>query len=408
MTEFNAELAWIDAQDAALRDRLIQWALINSGSHHLEGLAKQCDALEEAFAPLGGAMQRRRLAPQKIVDEAGNVTQQPLGEALWIAKRPEAARQVCLCIHMDTVYGPDHPFQTVEQLSDDRLRGPGVADAKGGLLVMLTALQALERSPFAQHIGWQVLINPDEEIGSPGSDPLIRKAAQGCDVGLVFEPALPDGSLIASRKGSGNYTVVVRGRSAHAGRDFDKGRNAVTAMAELVTALSALSGARPGLTVNVANVRGGGPSNIVPDLAIVRFNVRLWQREDQAYIEDEIARLVRRCGERDGITAALHGGFTAPPKPLDDATERLLEAIGRCGSDLGMSLRWRESGGVCDGNRLAAAGLPTVDTLGVVGGAIHSSDEYVLLDSITQRAKLTALLLLRFAAGRIDWPKRTL
>ena len=406
MPSFTAELQWIESQHAGMRDLLIRWSLINSGSHNLPGLARQLEELEHAFAPLGGQAQRRTLAPQTVVNKWGQVTIQPLGEALLIAKRPHAPHQVLLGIHMDTVYGVDHPFQTVTRIDKDRLVGPGVADAKGGLVVMLTALTALERSPFAQQLGWQVFINPDEELGSPGSDVLLRHYATQCDLGLLYEPALPDGKLIAARKGSGNFTVVVRGRAAHAGRDFEHGRNAVTALAQIVTDMNALSATRPGLTVNIANVRGGGPSNIVPDLAIARFNVRLWRPDDQQYVESELARIVDKANQREGFTAQLHGSFTAPPKPFDPATSRLLDIIARCGRELDIPVQWQDSGGVCDGNRLAAAGLPTVDTLGVVGGAIHSSHEYVQLSSLTQRARLSAGLLLKLAAQEVDWPAK--
>lgn len=407
MSAFRSELEWIRAQHDELCQLLVRWARINTGTYHLAGLARQLEELEHAFALLEGRMERRTLPPQRQINDAGEVVEQPVGEALWIGKRLDAPRQVLLSIHMDTVFGPDHPFQDVRELDGGRLQGPGVADAKGGLLVMLTALRALERSDVARHIGWQVVINPDEEIGSPGSNDLLRQCAQQCDLGLVFEPALPDGNLVAARKGSGNFTVVVRGRSAHAGRDFFHGRNAVAALATLVTAMSDLTGARPGLTVNIARIHGGGPSNMVPDLAVAHLNVRLWQPVDQRFIEEELSALVEKVNTREGFSAVLHGGFTAPPKPLDAATEKLLNMVGECGRELGMVLRWQESGGVCDGNRLAAAGLPTVDTLGVVGGAIHSSREYVELPSITQRAALTALLLLKLAAGELDWPKKS-
>ena len=303
---------------------------------------------------------------------------------------------------MDTVYGPEHPFQTVRQVDGNTINGPGVADAKGGLCVMLIALEALERSPFADQIGWEVLINSDEEIGSPGSGPLLKQCAQRNQIGLLFEPALPDGALVGERKGSGNFDAIIRGRSAHAGRDFHHGRNAMHAAAALVVALDELNRTMPGVTVNVGRIDGGGPSNVVPDLAVVRFNCRIPTPHFQARLEGELKRIVEEIDQRDGINVELIGGFRSPPKIVDPPTQKLFDQVADCGRELGLSLTWRSSGGVSDGNKLAAAGLPVIDTLGPRGGNLHSTEEFLLLDSLTERAKLTALLLMKLGAGEIQ------
>ena len=163
----------------------------------------------------------------------------------------------------------------MHRLDDNRIQGPGVTDAKGGLLVMLKALEAFERSPWANELGWEALINPDEEIGSPGSKLLLEKAARTNDIGLVFEPSLSDGNLVGSRRGSGNFVVMVKGRAAHAGREPHIGRNAINALAEFVVQLNSLPPGALGLTLNVGYIEGGGPVNVVPDRAICKFNVRV-------------------------------------------------------------------------------------------------------------------------------------
>jgi len=229
---------------------------------------------------------------------------------------------------------------------------------------MLLALEALERSDVADFIGWEVLINPDEELGSPGSTPLLAQCAKRNDIGFLFEPTLADGSLASQRKGSGNFAIVVRGRAAHAGREFHVGRNAITAMADLITQLDALNGWFEGLTINVAQVEGGGQMNMVPDLAICRLNVRYVDVQQETVVQSKIEEIVGEIDKRSGIGAALHGGFTAPPKPFDEPTGQLLEHVADCGRELGIDVTWRSTGGVCDGNRLAAAGLPNVDTMG--------------------------------------------
>jgi len=377
--------AWIDSQSDRMCGLVTQWANINSYSHNLVGLAELSDLLKSQWSALG-EVEELPIGPDESIDSAGNVVHRPLGKALRIIKRPDAPLRVFLCIHMDTVYPPDSLFQRVERLDGNRLRGPGVCDAKGGLAVMLVAVEAIEKSPWADRIGWEVLINPDEEIGSPGSSPLFEEAAKRNHVGLLFEPALPDGSLVAERGGSGNYTLVVYGRSAHAGREPHLGRNAIALMAECAVKLSALTSA--GITVNVGHVEGGGPVNVVPALAICRFNVRAKTPADKQRLEAAIQQIVSEANQRDGFRVSLHGGFHRPPKPATQASQRLQQLVEQCAAELHIPVSWRSSGGVSDGNQLAAAGLPNLDSLGPRGDKIHSHEEYVLLDSLTERAKL--------------------
>jgi glutamate carboxypeptidase len=395
----SAILDWIDAQADSMKTRLIEWANLNTGSTNLPGLDRFRAILRREFESMGAQVSEIELKPLESIDGRGEKIHTPLGKALSAIKNPPAPLRVFLCIHMDTVYPADHAFQTCTPIDANTLQGPGVADAKGGLLVMLTALRALERSPLANKIGWEVLINPDEEIGSLGSLPLLTAAAGRNRIGLLFEPAMPDGALVDQRKGSGNFSVVVRGRAAHAGRDFSAGRNAIVAAAALCVELNELNHHFAGITLNVGKIEGGGPCNVVPDLAVVRFNVRVSQPGDQERIVAEVERIVSRCNSREGISAELHGQFTSPPKIADAPSRALMDFIGRCGTELNLPIHWRSSGGVCDGNKLAAAGLPNVDTLGPVGGDLHSPREYVRLDSLAQRAKLTALALLQLAGG---------
>ncbi|MEX0745061.1 MAG: hydrolase [Phycisphaeraceae bacterium] len=389
-------IRWIDTQAQRAQRLLIRWANINSGSTHLAGLARMADELEKHFGKLA-IVRRHNLPVHRVVDAVGNVTRQPLGQALSLIKRPRARRRALLVIHMDTVYPATARFQKCDAVRGQRLRGPGVVDAKGGLLVMLLALEALERSAIGNKLGWQVIVNPDEELGSPGSSSLLTRAARRCDAGLVFESCMPDGALVSHRKGSGNFALVVRGRAAHAGRDFDKGRNAVAAAARAAQALDKMTHARHGITVNVARIDGGSPLNQVPDVAVVQFNVRYTDPKHEGDLRTKFDTLIDDINAREGYRATLHGGFGAPPKPTNDAIEAMLAHVRACGRALGMAITTRPTGGVCDGNRLVAAGLPTLDTLGPQGGHLHSEQEYVVLPSIVQRAKLTALLLHRLA-----------
>jgi glutamate carboxypeptidase len=394
-------LAPIDAQAEERAELLRRWAEINSGTHNLPGLARMEAELVDAFDELGASRTSVPLPLATTIDSAGHVAHAPLGNALLFSTRPHAPLRVLLNIHYDTVYEPDHPFQRVTPAGADELRGPGVVDAKGGIIVMLAALDAFEQSGVAKNIGWTVLLNPDEEIGSPGSANLLAELAKQHHVGLVFEPSFADGMLVDARKGSGTITAVVRGRAAHAGRDFDKGRSAVHGLAHLITRLEHPPA---GITINCGKIEGGGAVNIVPDLAIGRFNVRAETLDQQRTVEQLFADAKAQVEQRDGIKVELHGGFNSPPKPLDARSAKLLDHIKSCGRELGMTLTSRPSGGTCDGNKLAAAGLPVIDSLGPVGGELHSDREYVVLSSLAERAKLTALLMIKLASGELTPP----
>ena len=405
MNRYKPYLDWIRSRHATMVQQLLDWSHINSGSLNLTGLEVMRATLMDAFAILDGEMEEIELAPMVTVDATGNRAEIPLGKALRIVKRPDAPHRVLLSGHMDTVFGADHPFQQTEWLDDNTLNGPGVADLKGGLVVMLSVLRALERSPYAETIGWEVLINPDEEIGSPGSAPLLAESARRNHLGLIYEPALADGTLAGARKGSGNFTVVVRGRAAHAGREHHRGLNAIAALADVIGAVNALNGQRPGVTVNPAQIEGGGALNIVPDLAICRFNVRVADARERAWVEQELERIAAAVDDREGFSLRMHGGFGRPPKALSAENLALFQKLADCGTELGIPVSWKPTGGCCDGNNLAAAGLPNVDTLGVRGGDIHSAKEFVLLDSLTERACLSTLFLLRLGAGELQVPR---
>lgn len=403
-TDFTPWLTWLDAQYEDMLSKTIALAEINSGTLNAAGVNRVRQLLTDYCQPLGGEAEVVPVKPYERLNRNGEIERFALGDALRIRKRPDAPLQIFFCGHMDTVFGTDHPFQQVRWLDDETLNGPGVADLKGGLLVMIKALQVLESSPWAERIGWEILFNPDEEIGSPGSAELIADAASRVHLGMIYEPCFADGNLAGERKGSGNFSVRVRGKAAHAGREHHLGRNAVRAMCDFIAALDDLNGQRDGVTVNPGFIEGGGAVNIVPDLCIARFNIRLAQPQDEAWCLTQIDALLAEINRRDGIEIELFGGFGRKPKVLSHANRRLFELARECGQHLGMTLDWLPTGGCCDGNNLAAAGIPNIDTLGVQGGLIHSSDEYLKVKSLTERAKLSALILMKLAASEdLSW-----
>lgn len=383
------------ARSAPMLDRVLQWAPVNSGSRNLSGLGTMASLLADSFAALPGDVILINPDPVDSVAPDGQIASVQHGHHLLATVRPEAPTQILLTGHMDTVFGSDHPFQDLTWLDDTTLNGPGVADMKGGIAVALAALEAVEASPLANRLGYQVMINSDEEVGSLSSAALIARVAGGKTAALTYEPALPDGTLAGARAGSGNFSIVLTGRSAHAGRNPEDGRNALVAAADLAVRLKAAHA--PGLKVNPAKIEGGGPNNVVPDHALLRVNFRPATPVDQAEARALLDRLAATIAAKHQVDVRIHGGFNRPPKPIDPAAQRLFELVKTAGADLGVDVAWKSTGGVCDGNNIAACGVPVVDTMGVRGGAIHSADEFLLVDSLAERAALSALTLLRIA-----------
>jgi len=377
-------------------EQVLDWSAVNSGSRNLAGLERMAGLLADAFSALPGEVKLAEPAKVDTVDSNGRTAVVEHGRHLHLKVRPEAPVQLLLTGHMDTVYGVDHDFQETRWIGDGVLNGPGVADMKGGLAVMLAALKAVEQSAAARHLGYEVLIDSDEEVGSPSSAALIAQAADGKRAALTYEPAaLPDGTLAGARPGSGNFSFVVRGKSAHAGRNPEDGRNAVVAASEL--ALRLAMSKTPGLSINPAKIDGGGPNNVVPDLAILRVNLRPRTTDDQEIAARLIAKALDETAAAHEVFIEAHGGFGRPPKPLTEEAEALFKLVREAGADLGQDIGWQPSGGVCDGNNIAACGVPVVDTMGVRGGKIHNMEEYLIVESLAERAALSALTILRLA-----------
>ncbi len=371
------------------------WAGINSGSNNLKGLATTASLLGDAFRSLHGEVELIEPDPVDRVLPDGQIFAVQNGRHLVATVRPDAPVQLLFTGHMDTVFDADHPFQEQKWLEEGVLNGPGVADMKGGISVMLAALLAAETAEGFSNIGYQLMINSDEEVGSLSSASLIKRLAKGKTAALTYEPALPDGTLAGARAGSGNFSISITGKSAHAGRNPQEGRNALLAAADLALRLKALT--REGLSVNPAKIDGGSPNNVVPDHAVLRVNMRPHQPELEAFAHNEIKALVAAIEQEHEVKAHLHGGFARPPKPIDAGAQKLFNLVKQCGEELGLPIAWKSTGGVCDGNNIAACGVPVVDTMGVRGGNIHSADEFLITESLAERAQLSALTILRIA-----------
>ena len=372
-------LDWLDTQADSLLGTVIDWASINSGSGNAQGLNDVANRISQLFDSLRPDEFEREI----ITLDSGEP--RPL---LVFKKRSRLPKQVLLFGHFDTVYGPENPFQKVQVEEGNRLHGPGVCDMKGGLAILFDALQAFEQSVEKKHFGWTIALNSDEEIGSPASGMELIRIAKGHVCGFGFEPALANGGIATERKGSGVFTLRFHGKAAHSGRNPRDGRNALIPLAKFVLFCDELNRQQQAIYLNPAVVQSGSSYNVVPDLATCVTNVRTTTLDDEQrtlkYLQDFAADLHSQRAFRVDID----GKFTAPPKPCTAAIQQLVSLAQEAAKEIGISLPTGSTGGTCDGNRLAVAGLPNVDNLGARGGSIHSPEEFIYIDSLVERAKL--------------------
>jgi len=306
-------------------------------------------------------------------------------------ERNQKSRFQLLVGHCDTVW----PVGTVREMpvrvEGETLRGPGVFDMKGGLVQMLFALRALKDLSLQPPVDCVVVINSDEEIGSPDSTPLIRRLARCAVRAFILEPAFGRaGKLKTARKASGSFTITVKGRAAHAGVNPEEGASAILEMSHQIQRLFALNDAARGITVNVGTIDGGLRSNVVAAEVRAAVDVRVRTHQDAVEVEAAIRNLRPVNPE---TTIQVEGGIEQPPMeplPRNQALWRLAQDLGR---SLGMELDQAAVGGASDGNTTSQY-TATLDGLGAVGDGAHAAHEQVLIPQMVERCALLALLLL--------------
>ncbi len=390
----------LPARRAELAALLERWANINSGSSHGAGLARMAAELRTVFAAAFPAARFEELA----ADAPGH--NPPGAKALRFTLRPEAPLRVFLCGHYDTVYGAEDPFQVCRWLDADTLNGPGVTDMKGGLVVLLAALQAFEQTPHATGLGWEVLLTPDEETGSHGTRALFAEAAGRNHFGFIFEPARPNGDIVHSRKGTGGAVATCHGRAGHAAKVPSDGRNAIVGLSAFLLAAAKIPSELPGVLVNVANIRGGGAAtNVVPDLASAEIDLRITRATDRDLLFTRLEALAREASAAHAVKIELKLWLNRPPKEHHPVEARLFPEFQRAATDVGLPpFNGVHTGGASDGNFLGAAGLPCFDGIGPEGDHLHSAREYCRIPTLAPRAQNVALFLHRLTSGEIRLP----
>ncbi|UCE85544.1 MAG: M20 family metallopeptidase [Deltaproteobacteria bacterium] len=394
-TERSIRDALFARRDAML-ETLAAWVDLNTGSRNRSGLQAFAGQLASRLERLGFEV---ALTDGALLELPGSEPFRtgPLVVAERAAGDPDAPRFL-LQGHLDTVFEPVSPFQAFERAPDGRTAtGPGVTDMKGGLVVLFFALELLRERGELDAAAWTVLLNSDEELGSLGSRRRIEEAARSATYGFVFEAAHQGSAMVRSRRGLGQFHLAVRGVAAHAGSAHEQGRSAIRELAEKVLRIEALTDYARGITLNVGTIEGGAKRNIVPERASAWVDLRY---DDVASGEAMRRRIEAIAGETfvEGTETRVWGTLHRPPKPRSDATERLLALHAQAARDLGVeSPEPLHAGGGTDGSLMQAVGLPTLDTMGVVGGHAHTDREFVELASLPERAALAAIYLRRLA-----------
>jgi glutamate carboxypeptidase len=365
---------------------LEQMVNVDCGSYTRAGVDRIADLCEQRFTAGGWMVERRPHVPDDGGEQLGDLVVGRLDGA--------GGPDVMLLGHMDTVFDEGTVAARPFVIEGTTAKGPGVSDMKGGLLTGFFAIEILRSSGFDRFGRITFVCNPDEEIGSPFSGPVIRQLAPQHDAALVLEGARENGDIVSARKGITDYVLTVNGRAAHAGVEPEKGRNALLQAAHTIIALQGLNGRWPGVTVNVGVARGGTRTNVVPERCELHVDLR---SPHEATLDEADAEVRRICGETvvpDVIIAVEANGWHRPMEKGEGA-ERLVGIAKGVASELGFDLRDAATGGASDANTTSAAGTPTIDGLGPIGGDDHAPGEWLDLESVPARIALLAGIVSR-------------
>ncbi len=388
------------AQDVAARGErmlrdLTQLVAIPTGHGSRRGLEATRLWMSARLSALGAKMTRHEGAGRPDWLREPSVEGADTGDLICADRLGSAASaRILLSGHIDTVHDPLGSFQTLSDEVDGIRRGPGCADMKGGLVVALTALESLHA--LEVDVRWSFVLNADEESGSFSSCAHLQRLASAHDIGLVLEPASDKGEFVTARAGSAQFRLDAFGRAAHAGRDAALGVSAVGALCKAITQLLEVSDPSVGRTVNIGPLQGGEATNIVPDHAVAWGNARYLSDEQRDEIDRALSE-VSNAPEGSLPRIRVRTIHNRPRKPATKGVQEIAVIACAVAADCGVPAGTTSTGGVSDANVLQAAGLACLDGLGVRGGNLHRSDEFVVTASLVERATLLALLMHRLS-----------
>ena len=366
-----------------LIERLVN---IDSGSTNKAGVDRVGKILIEEYKQMGFEIEI------KENDEYGNNI---------LIKHKEAINpEILLIAHMDTVYpigtAAERPFTIKNGLA----YGPGVADMKASQVTLLYAMKYLHEKNEDILKNVIIILNGDEEVGSPTSRELIEEVSKNVKYALVMEPARKDGSVVSSRRGGGRYILHVHGKSAHSGVAPEEGRSAIEELAYKTIKLNHLTDHEQGISVSVGIVEGGDAVNMIPDSATGYVDVRVCSEEQSLEIAKKIGEI---CSVPDvpGTTIQLEGGITRPPMELDKKNQMLLDIVKEVGNSFGLIVKDSHTGGGSDASFPSHLGVATIDGVGPIGGKLHNEGEYLEIDSLTERCFLLAETVARLSKPKV-------
>ncbi len=360
---------------------------------HTPGILKDIERLVRLESP---SYDRERINRVQDVNQEwfgplGHVDRKPteLGDIVHVRVPGSNQSRILLLAHMDTVY-PVGSWQTIWKVGGDRALGPGIYDMKAGGVQALWALRSIRAIGLKSSATMDILLTPDEEIGSSASRPLIEELARGASAVLVLEAPFMNGDLKIARKGVGDYTFEIHGVAAHQGLEPEKGRNAVVSAASLIQQIVALQDAKQGTTLGPNVIHGGTVANVVADHVTLQVDLRFWSLAEGRRVDAALHHLQ----PSDGTRYQISGGINRPPMETTTGTHRLLEKAQALAQELGFKVGAVRVGGASDGNFTAPL-APTLDGLGALGAHAHQKDlEYIHIPSLAVRTALLAGMLM--------------
>lgn len=382
--QVQADAEQYKAEALKLLERLVN---IDSGSGYEPGLTQVRDITVDELKKLGFTIE---IFPNTAPDKSSHVvaTLKGTGKA-----------KILLMAHMDTVFkegtAAAHPFT----IKDGRAYGPGVMDDKGGIVAGIYALKILKNLNFKDYAQITFLLDASEETGSDAATALIQKVAKAHDVTLNLEPGRPADGLVVWRKGSGTAVVTVKGKASHAGVAPELGRNAAMEAAHQILQLGKLGDAEKKTTINFTVINAGDRINVIPDMAVAKADVRVAVPEEFDRIEKDLVRVSadKSIPETEVTTQLIRG---LPPMPQTAESDKLVDMAQGIYGELGRKLTIEGSGGAADASLAAAVGVPTLDGFGIVGGGIHTPEEYAEVESVSPRIYLLTRMIMQLSAAK--------
>jgi len=383
MTHDNPIISFLNAHEPDMFALLEKMVLIQSGSHNKEGVDRVARLIQSIF--------------QSNTVSCRTMEQTKFGNHLIVRSlcKKRFDKQILLVGHMDTVFPKNTDFNWYRENST-HCYGPGVIDMKGGLVVGIFALKALDSKGLLKKNPITFIFNSDEEIGSPGSGDLIKSEAKKSACAFVLECGGLEGEVVTGRKGNLSVKLDVFGKSGHAAFAGKDKASAILELAHKIIDLESLNDNEKGITVNVGRIQGGLGPNTVPEHAFARIDFRFVEQKDYKFLKERISKIA--AGQKIPHTRAdFEIVSSRPPMEQTHANRKLFQTVKTVAQRLGLPIREEFRSGVSDANIIAEQDIPVLDGLGPIGAKDHSKDEYMIKASLLQRSILLACSIIELS-----------